>query len=179
VLDVTMRLMLLRHAKSEKSEPGMSDRDRPLNARGRIDAPKLGAYMAHHTLRPDRALVSDSRRTRETWERLSKAWTVPPPASFEAALYNAGPDAILDLLHEDAAAPNALLIVAHNPGLHELGKLLIASGDVDARERLNEGLPTSGLLVIDFVGSDWSMLHRLSGRLERFITPRLLRSDAD
>ena len=62
--------------------------------------------------------------------------------------------------------------MAHNPGLHELGKLLIASGDVDARERLNEGLPTSGLLVIDFVGSDWSTLHPRSGRLERFITPR-------
>ena len=61
----------------------------------------------------------------------------------------------------------------------ELGKLLIASGDVDARERLNEGLPTSGLLVIDFVGSNWSKLHPRSGRLERFITPRLLRADAD
>jgi phosphohistidine phosphatase len=179
VLDVTMRLMLFRHAKSEKSEPGMSDRERTLNARGRIDASKLGAYMAHHALRPDRAMVSDSRRTRETWERLGKAWTVPPPASFESDLYNARPDAILDLLHEDPAAPNALLIVAHNPGLHELGKLLIASGDVDARERLNEGLPTCGLLVIDFVGNDWRALHPSSGRLERFITPRLLRSVAD
>jgi phosphohistidine phosphatase len=179
VLDVTMRLMLLRHAKSEKGEPGLSDRDRTLNARGRLDAPKLGAYMAHHALRPDRAMVSDSRRTRETWERLCKAWTVPPPASFESGLYNTGPDAILHLLREDAEAPNTLLLVGHNPGLHELGKLLIASGDVDARERLNEGLPTSGLLVIDFVGSDWSTLHPRSGRLERFITPRLLRSDAD
>jgi phosphohistidine phosphatase len=174
-----MRLMLLRHAKSEKSEPGMSDRDRALNARGRLDAPKLGAYMAHHALRPDLAMVSDSRRTRETWERLSKAWTVPPPASFESELYNARPDAILELLRDDPAAPNALLIVAHNPGLHELGKLLIASGDVNARERLNEGLPTSGLLVIDFVGSDWTKLHPRSGRLERFVTPRLLRADAD
>ena len=174
-----MRLMLLRHAKSEKSEPGMSDRDRTLNARGRSDAPKLGAYMAHHALRPDRAIVSDSRRTRETWERMSKAWTVPPPASYEDALYNAGPDASLELLREDAGAAKALLVVGHNPGLHELGKLLIASGDVDARERLNEGLPTSGLLVIDFVGSDWTKLHPHSGRLERFITPRLLRADAD
>jgi len=174
-----MRLMLLRHAKSEKSESGMSDRDRTLNARGRSDAPKLGAYMAHHALRPDRAMVSDARRTRETWERLSKAWAVAPPASYEDALYNAGPDAILELLREDAGTAKALLVVGHNPGLHELGKLLIASGDVDARERLNEGLPTSGLLVIDFVGSDWGILHPSSGRLERFITPRLLRADAD
>src|SRR5262245_33189055 len=110
---------------------------------------------------------------------MSKSWTVPPPATYDAALYNSAPDAILELLREDAGTAKALLVVAHNPGLHELGKLLIASGDVDARERLNEGLPTSGLLVIDFVGSDWSKLHPRSGRLERFITPRLLRADAD
>src|SRR5436309_13668060 len=115
-----MRLMLLRHAKSEKSEPGMSDRDRPLNARGRIDAPKLGAYMAHHALRPDRAMVSDSQRTRETWDRMSKAWAVPPPASYEDALYNAGPDAILALVREDAGAGEVLLVVADNPGLAAL-----------------------------------------------------------
>jgi phosphohistidine phosphatase len=120
-----MRLMLLRHAKSRKGARHIR-RDRTLNARGRLDAPKLGAYMAHHALRPDRAMVSDSRRTRETWERLSKAWTVPPPASFESELYNAGPDAILDLLHEDPAAPNALLI-AHNPGT--------SSGKLKSRQR--------------------------------------------
>src|SRR5262245_30849973 len=110
---------------------------------------------------------------------MSKSWTVPPPATYEDALYNAGPDAILELLREDAGAAKALLVVGHNPGLHELGKLLIASGDVDARERLNEGLPTSGLLVIDFVGNDWGVLHPSSGRLVRCSTPRLLRADAD
>ena len=62
-----MRLMLLRHAKSEKAEPGMSDRDRGLNARGRGDALRMGAYMAHHALLPDRCIVSAARRTRETW----------------------------------------------------------------------------------------------------------------
>ena len=174
-----MRLMLLRHAKSEKIEPGMADRARTLSARGRSDAPKLGAYMAHHALKPDLAMVSDAKRTRETWERLSKAWPAPPPVTYEDSLYNAGSDTILDLVREDAGPAGALLVVAHNPGLHEVAKLLIASGDVAARERLSEGLPTSGLLVIDFVGSDWHKLHPRSGRLERFITPRLLRAAAD
>jgi len=174
-----MRLMLLRHAKSEKIELGMSDRDRTLDARGRSDAPKLGAYMALHALKPDLAMVSDARRTRETWERLSKVWPTPPPVTYEASLYNATPDTILDLVREDSGRAGTMLVVAHNPGVHEVAKLLIASGDVGARERLNEGLPTSGLLVIDFVGGDWHKLHPRSGRLERFITPRLLRTDAD
>src|SRR5262249_8286481 len=83
---VAMRLPLLRHAKAEKGEPGMSDRDRPLNARGCKDAPRIGAYMAHHALRPDRAVVSDSRRTRETWDGVAGAFPAPPPATFEEAL---------------------------------------------------------------------------------------------
>jgi len=174
-----MRLMLLRHSKSEKAEPGMPDRDRTLDARGRSDGSKLAAYMAHHALKPDRALVSDARRARETWERLCQAWPSPPPASFEAKLYNAGPDAILEMVRQSADTADAVLVVAHNPGLHDVARFLIAAGDVDARERLNEGLPTSGLLVIDFAGRDWRKLHARSGRLERFITPRSLRADAD
>ena len=56
---------------------------------------------------------------------------------------------------------------------------LIASGDVEARERLNEGLPTSGLAVIDFAGDDWEKIHASGGRLERFVTPRLLKTATD
>jgi phosphohistidine phosphatase len=70
-----MRLMLLRHAKSEKAEPGMSDRDRRLNGRGQGDATTMGAYMARHQLTPDLALISTAQRTRETWEHVA---AVPP-----------------------------------------------------------------------------------------------------
>ncbi len=70
-----MRLMLLRHAKSEKAEPGMRDHERTLNARGRSETPMIGAYMARHGLIPDRVIVSTARRTRETWERLAPAFS--------------------------------------------------------------------------------------------------------
>ena len=56
------RLMLLRHAKTERAEPGERDRDRKLTKRGRADAPLIGAYMAHHGLVPDLALVSPATR---------------------------------------------------------------------------------------------------------------------
>jgi phosphohistidine phosphatase len=174
-----MRLLLLRHAKSERPEPGLSDRDRSLNERGRKDAPRIGAYMAHHALEPDRVLVSDARRTRETWERLAAKLTAPPPVGYVAALYNAGPEGIVEAIKAGARSARCVLVIGHNPGLHDAARLLIASGDVAARERLNEGLPTAGLLVIDFAGADWQKLHPRSGRLERFITPRLLRAAAD
>ena len=174
-----MRLMLLRHAKSEKGEPGMHDRDRDLNARGRQDAPRIGTYMAHHALLPDAALVSAARRTRETFERVAAAWSAPCPVQYVDRLYNAGPDAIMKTIKAARGSAKVLIVIGHNPGLHEAARLLIASGDVDARERLNEGLPTSGLAVIDFAGDDWGKLHARSGRLERFVTPRSLKAAAD
>jgi phosphohistidine phosphatase len=196
------RLMLLRHAKSDRP-PGIADHDRPLNRRGRDEAPLIGTYLAHNGLVPDRVLCSTSERTRETWELVagSLADAVPPaspsaaapnalhakaagkkggrspkrpPVDFEERLYAAEPHTILALLRETPPKVHSLLIVGHNPGIHEAALALIASGDVEARERLHEKFPTSGLAVIDFALDEWTKLHARSGRLDRFITPRQL-----
>src|SRR5215472_13927504 len=122
-----MRLLLLRHAKSEKAGPSVNDRDRSLNARGRADAPRIGAYMAHHGLVPGAALVSPARRTRETFELVTAAWASPCSVRYVDRLYNAGADAILIAIKEASAL--TLLVIGHNPGLHEAARLLIASGE--------------------------------------------------
>ena len=173
-----MRLILLRHAKTEKAEGGMSDRARRLNARGKADAPVIGAYMARHSLIPELVLVSTAERARQTWERVAAMLPSPPRVAYEERLYNAGGEAIIALVKETKPEVRTLLLIGHNPGLHDAARLLIASGDVEARERLNEGLPTSGLAVIDFAGKDWRKLHPRGGRLERFVSPRSL-AEAD
>ncbi len=169
-----MRLMLLRHAKAEKAEGGMSDRQRRLTDRGRSDAAMIGAYLARHALEPGLAIVSPAQRTRETWEDVAAGLAAVPSVSYEEHLYNVGAQAILALVNATPAAVRTLLVIGHNPGLYDAARLLIASGDVEARERLNEGLPTAGLVVIDFAGEDWRKLHPQGGRLERFVTPRSL-----
>ena len=174
-----MRLLIFRHAKAEKGAPGMRDRDRPLAPRGRKEAPRMGKYMARHKLLPHGALVSPALRTKETWEGLASALPDPVPVTFEDRLYDSGPEAIVAVLRETGGRVPTVMIVGHNPGLHEAARLLIASGDVEARERLNEGLPTAGLVVIDFAGNDWDKLHPRSGRLERFVTPRTLKAATD
>jgi phosphohistidine phosphatase len=174
-----MRLILLRHAKSEKAPPGVRDRYRAINARGRKDAPKMGAYMAHHALIPDRVIVSSARRTRETWEQLAKALSANCTVQYEDRLYDAGPQGILAVIRDLGGQAGTLLVIGHNPGLHEAARMLVVAGDVEARERLNEGLPTSGVAVIDFSPSDWSRLDIHSGRLERFVTPRSLAAAVD
>src|SRR5580693_1924941 len=93
-----MRLMLLRHAKAEKAESGVRDRDRRLNARGRNDAARIADHMVRHALLPDRAMVSSVQRTRETWERMAPAFSAAPPVAYEDRLYDAGADTILTVI---------------------------------------------------------------------------------
>lgn len=173
------RLMLLRHAKSELAAGGQRDHERTLAPRGRESAPLVGTYMAQHGLIPDKVLVSTARRARETWDLVAPAFRKQPTVAHEERIYEASPKAILAALQETDANVHALLVVGHNPGLQELGKLLMASGDIDARQRLIEKYPTAGLAVIDFPIDNWSDLHAQGGRLDRFVTPRPLESAPD
>jgi len=168
------RLFLFRHAKAERSEPGQEDRARGLIERGRKDAAKIGAYMAGHAFTPGWVAISPAARTQETWKYAATAFKPVPAAVSAEALYDATPHDILALIKETPAAVSTLLVVGHNPGLHEVARILIASGDIETRERLREGLPTSGLVIIDFAYDDWRKLHPQSGRLERFVTPKSL-----
>lgn len=173
------RLMLFRHAKAERPELGREDRDRALMERGRKDAGKIGAYMAAHALKPDRVMVSPAARTQETWKYLSAAFRPAPGSTMVERLYDATPHAILAVIKDAPASAHTLMVIAHNPGLHEVATMLIASGDIDARARLNEKLPTSGLVIVDFAFDDWSKLHPQSGRLERFVSPKSLDAAAN
>src|SRR5271155_2479679 len=91
------RLMLLRHAKTERAQPGERDRDRKLTKRGRSDAALVGTYMARHGLVPDLALVSPATRARETWALLSGSFAKTPAAANEERIYNADPQKLMAL----------------------------------------------------------------------------------
>ncbi len=172
------RLLLLRHAKTERGSPGERDRDRKLTERGRLDAPIIGAYLARHGLVPDLVVMSPATRTLETWELAAAALGKAPRLMKDERIYNAATDTLIELIRETVDV-STLLVVGHNPGLHDLARQLIGSGDVEARESLNEKLPTSGLVVIDLAFDDWSKLHDGAGRLERFVSPRLIGADSD
>src|SRR3982750_658971 len=88
------RLILLRHAKSDRST-SVEDRDRPLNARGRASAPRVGAWLAEQKLIPDVVVCSTAARTQETWKLLAPSIPKSVRVRFEQALYLAEPDEIL------------------------------------------------------------------------------------
>ena len=173
------RLILLRHAKSDWSTAGLPDRERSLAPRGRESAPKVGAYMARHGLAPDLVMCSTAVRARQTWELAAKAFAEPPPVSLEERLYEVGAETILEVIKATRRNVHVLLVVGHNPGLRDLAELLIATGDVEARQRLLEKFPTASLAVIDFPVDDWARLHPQAGRLDRFVAARALEAVTD
>jgi phosphohistidine phosphatase len=157
----------------------MEDRARRLVERGQKDAAKVGAYMASHALIPDHVMTSPSARTEETWKFAASTFRPAPAAAPVERLYNATPHDILAVIRGAPPTANNLLVLGHNPGLHAVALTLIASGDIEARERLREKMPTCGLVIIDFAFPDWGKLHPQSGRLERFVTPKSLAAAAN
>ena len=165
------RLLLLRHAKSDRP-PGVADRDRPLNERGTASARLMGGYVARHSLVPSRVLCSPSQRTRETLAEMAPHWPATVKVVYEERLYATTPKTILALICEQDAKAETLMVIGHNPELHEAAELLIAAGDVSLRERLREKFPTCAFAAIDFAANAWSRIHDHSGRLDRYVTPR-------
>ena len=169
------RLILMRHAKTERDAPSGKDQDRRLDERGQNDGAEMGRWLTVHGYRPDLALVSTAKRTQQTWELLLAA--IPSTrAKHLPELYGADPSQLLKAIYGVRAAdPQVLLIIAHNPGLHELALGLISEGDPEGRRALASNLPTAGVVLIDFNTDDWRDVSFRSGRLERFASPKLLR----
>jgi phosphohistidine phosphatase len=178
------RLMLLRHAKTENDAPSGRDQDRRLDDRGRKDAAEIGGFVASHPPFPDYALVSPAVRAHQTWELVWAAMKdrVPPPhVELVPDIYGADPAQLLQCIRDVAAGdPQRLLLVGHNPGIHELALALTdGGGDAAGRSALADNLPTSGLAIFDFETDDWNDVAFRRGRLVLFVSPKLLKQTLD
>jgi phosphohistidine phosphatase len=175
---VALRLLLLRHAKSSRDDPSLDDVERPLNARGRRDAPAMAAFMAAEGYVPDVVLCSSAVRTRETLELLAQTLELPT-VRYDRRLYLAEPETILARIARSGGAARQLMVVGHNPGLHALALDLVGKGPRKDLERLATKFPTCALAVIDLPAADWRTLSPRSGRLVHFAVPRDLAGSDD
>ena len=173
------RLMLLRHAKTESDAPSGRDQDRRLDNRGRRDAAEIGAWIGRNPPFPDLVLVSHAVRALQTWEiawEAMKELVKEPEVELMAELYGADVSQLLEIIRNASLAdPKRLTIVGHNPGMHELAIALAGSGDPAGRGALADNLPTAGLAIIDFDIDDWADVGLRRGRLELFVSPKLLK----
>ncbi len=175
------QLLLLRHAKSSWDDPALDDHDRPLNPRGHHTAALLRGAMRAIGLLPDVVLVSTARRTRETLAAL-EPWDETPLVEELRSLYLATTPQLLAALNAVPETARSVLLVGHNPGLHDLALLLAGSQDAlatqEATRRLAEGFPTGGLAEFAVTGR-WSILGAGGARLDRFIDPHTLTEPLD
>jgi phosphohistidine phosphatase len=168
------RLHLLRHAKSGAKE-GMDDRDRPLSRRGRETARGLGEQLPPKLGRIDLVLCSSSRRTRETLELVLPEFSPQPRIAIEDGLYLASRQELAARLRRLDANDRNVLLIGHNPGLHELAVALADKNSPDFEKLAVGKFPTAALA--SFLVPEWSTLSDMSHEMTAYRTPN--RSSAE
>ena len=168
-----LSLALLRHAKSSWDASDLDDFDRPLNARGRAAAPLMGEALRNFPFAPETVLCSPAKRTRETLHLIEPSFSLPHEhVLFEDQLYLTNAETLLERLRHLPATVKTVLMIGHNPGLHELALMLTGRGDAKSISRLEDKFPTAALAVLTFPETAWRDVGPSSGCLEGFITPR-------
>ena len=170
-----LTLILLRHAKSNWNNPALADIERPLATRGMNDAPLMGKAMAERGIDPELVLCSSARRTRDTLDLVLPELKVEPKVVYDAALYHATPEAMLQMLRAIQPGTNRVMLVGHNPEIHAFALDLVGSGPKHFRDLLMTKYPTAGLAVINFAAGLWKSVDVNSGTLNLFLVPRDLR----
>lgn len=135
----------------------------------------MAERLAGLGLIPDYVLCSDSRRTLETWDLLSEAWrdaTPSPHLDVRPELYHASPRAIVSVVRSAPEAASTVMVVAHNPGLHDVAQLLVRGDETRKFRRLVRKFPTAAVAVIECEVESWARLDRSENHLARFIRPK-------
>jgi phosphohistidine phosphatase len=164
-------LHLLRHAKSSWDDPSLDDFDRPLAARGRRAAKKLGDYLRTAGIEPALVLCSPARRTIATLEHLGP---LEGEVRLELGLYGASADELLAVVRTAPAHVPSIMVIGHNPGLQKLAVRFAAAGDARQIERMREKMPTGALACFDVDAKAWDAVSPGSGRLVGYVVPKEL-----
>jgi phosphohistidine phosphatase len=151
--DAMERLILMRHGKAERHAASGGDFERALADSGRADAAVMGQLLAGLALVPELMLVSSARRTRETGEAVAASF---PQARIEHLrdLYHADPEDIVQTLEDHGDAAATVMVVGHNPGMHELALRLALQGGAPPIQtnRLRGRFPTATVVVFGWRG---------------------------
>jgi phosphohistidine phosphatase len=157
-------ILVLRHAKSSRKDPDLTDHDRPLNKRGKRDAPRMGRLLKKENLVPDIIISSTAMRARATAEAFAKASGYKGDITFNGSLYAAGPQAYIDVLHDLSHEYVRVLIIGHNPGLEELVEML--TGEIHL-------MPTCSLAHVKLRVGKWSEIdNKIKGQVVEKWRPR-------
>lgn len=150
-------LLLLRHAQTQ-TPAASDDYERLLTDEGLLQAERAGQWINQRGLQPDFALVSTALRTRATFTRLSRQLEQEPAHRYDPVLYGASPEEWLAAIAQVASQHKVLLLIGHNPSIHELAVQLSGSGAQTTLAKLKSAYPPATLSQISLEGLSWNAL---------------------
>jgi phosphohistidine phosphatase len=157
-------LLLMRHAKSSWKDASLPDHQRPLNKRGKQDAPRMGAFLQEQGLALDAILCSTAVRARETAQGFLQEYTFEGEVHYFDDLYGAAPETIIALLKQLSESVGAVMVIAHNPGLDDFLEIVCDECG---------HMPTACIAHIKYSIERWSELHAATrGEVVHFWMPR-------
>jgi len=159
-------IYLVRHAKSDWDDPSIRDFDRPLNKRGKNNAPAMGKLLKQQGIIPELVITSTAMRAKTTAELVTAEIGIKPDKMvYEKELYLASAQEIFLLIKETPPEYNSVMVVAHNPGITELLNRLTGGNNFVAN------IPTCGVAELQFEG-EWNKLASGKCLLEKFLVPK-------
>ena len=158
-------LYLVRHAKSSWKDPRLDDFERPLNKRGRKNAPFMGTVLKKRHVQPDMILSSPANRAAMTARLIAAEIDYPLDDIFyDESLYGMAGDEMVGLVQVIDDGIDELMLVAHNPGLTDLANML---GDAPV-----SNIPTCGVYCIRFHCATWESFSNKPGKTAFFDYPK-------
>ena len=159
-------LLLIRHAKSSWKDETLPDRERPLNIRGKNDAPLMGKILFEKNITPDLVLSSTAKRAKKTAQKIffDIYGFMESQIHLTDDLYFTGVPFHMRIINTLLDTKNTVALVGHNPDFSNLIDFL-------ANNPVQE-MPTSGIYCLDFEVDSWSEVIRHSGKVRFFEYPK-------
>jgi len=157
------RLILMRHGDAERQAGGQADFERALTAEGRAESRAVGKALAKAGFTPDLALVSSAERTAQTWKAAAEAFDGGARVEKDRSLYAATAVQLAQAVREAAPDGDTLMLVGHNPGIHQYAIHLTMSGGTTGKpaRTLYEKFPTGSAAVFSLDLNGRPALERL------------------
>jgi phosphohistidine phosphatase len=163
-------LHLLRHAKSSWKDPGLDDHDRPLSKRGRETARGIAAYLRRAKIVPDLVICSTAVRAQQTLDPIAKA-IKPLKVVLEKGIYEVAQEKIWKHLRGLPKGADCVLLIGHNPGLHDLALSLVDADSDELVPPRGGKFPTGAMASFSFDGA-WKALQPHRAMLFSYTTPK-------
>jgi phosphohistidine phosphatase len=159
-------LYIVRHAKSSWDNVNLPDFDRPLNTRGKTDAPRMGKRLKEKDVHPNLMLSSPAKRALSTSKRIAEVLNYPEKnIKTDKKLYHADAEDILSVIRDQKNRFEVLMVFGHNPGLTDFVNEIGKSTSID-------NIPTCGIVAFRFDIDEWHDVTKKSGELLFFDYPK-------